>query len=126
MDGTTCRCKQCICTVSLDQKKVRATRCAKYRKVKRGEHNARNAKYKADKNQRTPKWLSNAQKQQIIQFYQDAAYLTNYTKIQMEVDHIIPLRGKVVSGLHVPWNLQLLTKQENTTKRNKFNQLPRK
>ena len=68
----------------------------------------------------TPPWLTKEQREEIINLYQAAAALTKHTGTQHEVDHIVPLRGKNVSGLHVPWNLQILTEQENRQKSNKF------
>lgn len=73
-----------------------------------------------DKLQRTPKWLTVDQKHLIAEFYKKANYLTKTTGCKYEVDHIVPLRGKNVSGLHVPWNLQVITKSENTKKGNRF------
>jgi hypothetical protein len=64
----------------------------------------------AAKLQRTPKWLTKTQLKEIQEFYSSASRITKITGIPYQVDHIIPLRGKEVSGLHVPWNLQILPK----------------
>jgi 5-methylcytosine-specific restriction endonuclease McrA len=68
----------------------------------------------------TPKWLSQKQKSEIRQLYQIAITMTQTTGEQYVVDHIVPLRGESVCGLHVPWNLRVITQDENLKKSNKL------
>jgi N-acyl-D-aspartate/D-glutamate deacylase len=71
----------------------------------------------ARKLQATPSWADDAK---ILTLYAEAARLTRETGVRHEVDHIVPLRSKVVCGLHCEANLQILTKAENVAKYNYF------
>jgi 5-methylcytosine-specific restriction endonuclease McrA len=75
---------------------------------------------RAAKLQRTPKWLTQEHKRQIFEIYKQALESCKFLGVEIHVDHIVPLQGKNVSGLHVPWNLQLLTGPDNSQKRNRL------
>jgi len=72
------------------------------------------------KAQRIPFWLSYEDKWIISEIYDLAKLRTKCTGIEWHVDHIVPLRGKTVSGLHVPLNLQVIPESVNKIKRNYF------
>ena len=93
-----------------------------YGKRNPGKINAICAKRHAAKLQRTPPWLTKEQLNEIKEFYllvKELQWLSDHTD-PLEVDHIVPLQGKNVSGLHVPWNLQILPRSVNTRKGNKL------
>ena len=141
-DGLQRRCHQCQKEyVSFNREHIRAyernylkknskgaKRQAKYRekhgeiyrqkenawaRSKKGRGAYKSSKYRADKLKRTPKWLTTLEKNKIKELYRNCP--TGY-----HVDHIIPLRGKNVSGLHVLSNLQYLPIKTNLKKSNKF------
>lgn len=67
----------------------------------------------------TPPWLTRKQKSEIRNLYQIAITMSRTTGERYVVDHIVPLRGDGVCGLHVPWNLRVITQAENLAKSNK-------
>ena len=81
-----------------------------YRRKNKGFINFLNRTYQANKKRRTPKW---ANLDKIREFYENCPD-------GMEVDHIIPLRGKDITGLHIETNLQYLSKSDNSRKGNRF------
>jgi len=82
--------------------------------------NAANNKRRADKLDRTPKWITKDDLWLIKEAHELAVLRTKLFGFEWHVDHIIPLKGKTVSGLHVPNNLQVIEGRLNIMKNNKF------
>lgn len=78
------------------------------------------AKRRAVKLNATPEWLDQEQHQEIKDFYWLAKDLTAVSGESYHVDHIVPLQGDNVCGLHVPWNLQILPADINLSKGNRY------
>ena len=70
--------------------------------------------YQLGKQKRVPLWLTDCHKRWIEAIYEVAS------ELNLEVDHAVPLHGETVSGLHVPWNMQLLSRSRNAAKLNRI------
>jgi hypothetical protein len=68
----------------------------------------------------TPPWVTAEQKKQMRSLYLEAQRMTKITGERYVVDHIVPLLSECVCGLHVPWNLRVITQEENLKKSNKI------
>ena len=110
-DGIRRQCGTCMLVQNLD-----------YQKRHPHKMTARAAKRRALKLKRTPKWLSKSQQKEILSIYKKCREISERTGVKHEVDHIVPLRGRKICGLHVPWNLQILTKTDNAKKGNRYNE----
>ena len=90
-----------------------------YRQTPKGRaiHNAKANARRVAKIQRTPAW---ADRDAIKGLYEEAARLQEVLGIEMHCDHIVPLQGELVCGLHVESNLQVIPAVLNLRKSNKF------
>ena len=86
----------------------------------RGKSNAIKIQYKTKKKQRTPKWVDAEELWLIAEVYDLAERRNKVTNIKWHVDHIVPLQGRLVSGLHVISNLQVIPAKLNWSKGNKY------
>ncbi len=86
----------------------------------RAGYRERNALRRASKLSATPPCLTSIDFYQIKSIYSKAQELSKSSGEDWHVDHIIPLQHEKVCGLHVPWNLQIITASENYAKNNKF------
>jgi hypothetical protein len=98
---------------ALDHKKV-------YRQANKGKIIALATLRKKTIKQRTPKWLTKDDLWMIKEAYELAALRTKMFGFSWHVDHVIPLQGKNVTGLHVPTNMQVIPGSMNISKKNKY------
>jgi hypothetical protein len=84
---------------------------------------ANTVKRRLAKIHRTPSWLTADEHWMIEQAYELAALRTKLFGFSWHVDHVIPLQGKIVSGLHTPYNLQVIPGVDNVRKSNTFGEV---
>ncbi len=103
----------------LNSEKIKEVQ-AKYRRNNKDKLAANFAKYHATKLKATPLWLTKEHIEQMKEKYRLAKELTKITGIEYHVDHMIPLKGEGCCGLHIPWNLRVITAKENLSKGNRW------
>lgn len=109
---------------SSNWKKLNPIKVADYQRARapkiKGQRNLWTANYRSAKDSRTPAWLTPIDFERMENEYKLAALQTKITGTIWHVDHIIPLRGKNVSGFHVPSNLKAIPGVENVRKNNHY------
>ena len=109
-----------MCSSDLLHPEKRLNSDQNYRANNRGKIVAKLKRREINKKLRVPSWLTKDDLWMIEQAYDLAALRTKIFGFQWHVDHVVPLQGKLVSGLHVPHNLQVIPAWENRSKSNKF------
>lgn len=86
-----------------------------------GKYTFRLALERAKRYNAFPRWANNREeRKKILEIYIAAQYKNLTTRKRWQVDHIIPLYGHNVCGLHVSTNLRIISKQSNQAKSNTF------
>jgi len=103
-----------------ENKEKHAFACSSWAKKNRSKLNDTDSARRALEMKAMPSWLNAIHKAQIQEMYDVAVAKTMQTGVKYEVDHIHPLKGDGFNGLHVPWNLQVISQYENRSKGNSF------
>ena len=103
-----------------DNAEVCREKTKQHKLANRHLYNAQQAKRRAIKLNATPKWLTEDDLDVIKWLYEMAEYRSKTTNVKHHVDHIIPLQGEEVCGLHAWWNLQVIPAVDNMSKSNKL------
>jgi hypothetical protein len=123
-DGLDYRCKECAAAYkqAWAEKNRDRTKAAKdkWKKNNRDKHLEQSKLNKIIREKRVPKWVDADEKWLINEAYRLARDRTKMHGFAWHVDHIIPLRGKTVCGLHTINNMQVIPAKENLHKLNKF------
>jgi len=122
-DGRTSHCKQCR-----NEYRNTRPRSKNYRETNRqsyyrnpGPYREAKARRRAAKLQRIPKWREAEWDDFVFsEAYSLAKLRTQITGVPHEIDHVIPLQGDLVSGLHIAENIQVITRLENRQKGNRY------
>lgn len=91
-----------------------------YYKKNRGKYLAHAVARRAAKERATPPWFDEDMQWMVEEIYHLAFKRKQALGGDWHVDHIVPLRGREVCGLHVPWNLRVIPAKANLQKKNKF------
>lgn len=78
-----------------------------------------NARLAAQKKRVRQATVAFSDMKKIRQVYESAAYFSKVTGVEHTVDHVVPITSKLVCGLHVHWNLELMSKSNNSRKGNR-------
>ncbi len=98
----------------------RRVRDRKYREKHREYLNSYFSMRRGMERQATPLWLNKEEILEISELFIICKMFKIYTGEEYHVDHIVPINNKKVCGLHVPWNLTVISEKENKSKSNKF------
>ena len=88
----------------------------------KADYIAKDAERRARKVKATPKWLSKSDREHIKRIYKVRQKVSDKTGVEHHVDHIVPLKGDSICGLHVPWNLAIIPAKMNLSKGDKHEQ----
>lgn len=102
---------------SAENKDLQARVRREYKKRNPDKRRADKARRRASEARALPTW---ANREKIAEFYRTADALGMLTGEWFHVDHVVPLRGRTVCGLHNEFNLQVLPSGENMKKNNRF------